>query len=464
MSKPPKVFKPSIARMVSQNLRRNLRLFALSALGIVIGISAFVFFLGLSGGVRKVVLGDIFPINRVEVIAPKTTLTGLSVPVDDVLVAKINARDEVAAAFPRMRMNFPAEGRGSLFGANLYFPLGGFCDGIDPSLLAGDPGADKFKDWDELEQGKQSPCPEGGKCADPDYYCSAVDNLCHHRVPVIVSRHMIELYNGSFAPAHGLKRIGAAEEAMLANFMKSMKFRIDLGKSAVKTLAVNLGTPPESHEAMLVAITSKAVPIGVTVPIGYVRRWNQKYIGDASTHQYSSIIVDLRDKQDVSRFVAWVKSIGYEQEESYAENFALVITIVTLLFILISLVIIGMSAVNIAHTFFMLISDRRKEIGILRAVGASKADVRRIILGEAAAVGAAAGAAGIVIGVIAAKLIDFLSSRFVPDFPFKPTTYFLFTPALLFGALAFAIVFCVLGAFLPARRAANLQPAQALAS
>src|SRR5690242_14962178 len=123
-----------------------------------------------------------------------------------------------------------------------------------------------------------------------------------------------------------------------------------------------------------------------------------------------------------------------------------------------------MSAVNIAHTFFMLISDRKREIGILRAVGATKADVRRIILGEAAAVGAVAGALGIAIGVLASLVIDFLSRRFVPDFPFKPDSYFLFTPTLLGGALVFAVLFCVLGAYLPARRAAELQPAQALTS
>jgi len=162
--------------------------------------------------------------------------------------------------------------------------------------------------------------------------------------------------------------------------------------------------------------------------------------------------------------VSWGRKIGYEQEESYAENFALVITIVTMLFLVISFVIIGMSAINIAHTFFMLISDRKREIGILRAVGATRADVRKIILGEAAAVGAAAGLAGILIGVFAAKPSAFASARLGPGFPFKPPSYFLFTPQLILGALAFAVVFCVLGAFLPARRAANLQPAQALTS
>jgi putative ABC transport system permease protein len=452
-----------LLRIVRQNLRRNIKLFLLSALGIVIGISAFVFFLGLSGGVRKVVLGDIFPINRVEVIAPKTTLTGAQIQLGDALVERIQARPEVKAAFPKMLMLFPSRGTGNLFGADLYFPLGGFCDGIDPELLAGDKGMEDFKDWDQLEAGKWLPCSAEGKCQQ-DYYC-APDAMCHHRVPVIVSRHVIELYNGSFAPAHGLRRIGIAEEAMLKNLMKSLRFYIELGKSPVKGMSLmTLQAEPEKHEAKLVGISTKAMAIGMTVPIGYIKRWNSKFAGPESVKGYSSIVVDLKSKERVAEFVSWVKSQGYEQEESYAENFALVITIVTLLFLVISFVIIGMSAVNIAHTFFMLISDRKREIGILRAVGASRADVRRIILAEAAAVGFGAGVTGIIIGVIAAKTIDFLSNRFVPNFPFKPTTYFLFTPGLILGALAFAVSFCLLGAFLPARRAANMQPAQALTS
>jgi putative ABC transport system permease protein len=463
MSKPSSVIvSPTLTGLVRQNLRRNRRLLALSGLGIVVGIAAFVFFLGLSAGVRKVVLGEIFPINRVEVIPPKASLTGLALPVDDALVARLRARPEVAAAFPRMRLNFPAEGRGVLFGSELYFPLGGFCDGVDPELLAGEGSAAQFKDWEVELAGKMVACNPDRTCADGKFYC-APDGLCHHRVPVLVSRHILELYNGSFAPAHGLKRISSLEEGVLATLMDKINFRIDLGRSAVKTLAVKLETPPSQHPAMLVGISARAMPLGITVPIGYIKRWNAMYLGEESTRQYSSVVVDLRDKDELAGFTSWLQTIGYTQEESYAQNLAVVIRIVTILFLVISLVIMGMSATNIAHTFFMLVSDRRREIGIMRAVGASRGDVRRIILGEAAMVGLVAGGAGIAVGVGVAKLLD-LVNRWMPPYPFKPPSFFVFSPWLLAGALAFAVAFCVLGAFLPARRAANLPPAQALSS
>jgi ABC-type antimicrobial peptide transport system permease subunit len=59
---------------------------------------------------------------------------------------------------------------------------------------------------------------------------------------------------------------------------------------------------------------------------------------------------------------------------------------------------------------------------------------------------------------------DALAARVLPPFPYQPDTFFHFSPALLLGALGFAVLFCVLGAYLPARRAANLPPAKALTS
>ena len=45
--------------------------------------------------------------------------------------------------------------------------------------------------------------------------------------------------------------------------------------------------------------------------------------------------------------------------------------------------LMGVAAVNITHTFLMIITERRYEIGILRAIGASRAEIRRLVLAEA---------------------------------------------------------------------------------
>jgi ABC-type antimicrobial peptide transport system permease subunit len=98
----------------------------------------------------------------------------------------------------------------------------------------------------------------------------------------------------------------------------------------------------------------------------------------------------------------------------------------------------------------------------MRALGASKLDIWKMILGEATVIGVVGGAIGIALAVAAAKAIDAFSASSLPDYPFKPSTYFQFDPLLFVAAVAFAILFCLLGAALPARKAARIHPAQAL--
>ena len=294
-----------------------------------------------------------------------------------------------------------------------------------------------------------------------NYYCGS-DNLCHHRVPVLVSRTIIEIYNGSFAPAHNMPKIGAVQEAALMNTMKSLRFQILLGESFIQGSTANLKARPDTVEAMLVGISTKAMPIGMTVPIGYLKRWNAAYAGPESARSYSSIVVDLRDRSLMSSFLPFVKSLGLEQEESQAERISLVITIVTALFLLIAFTIMFISAVNISHTFFMMVSERRRELGLMRALGASRGDLWTIVLGEAAVIGFVAGAAGVAAAIALAKIIDTISTKKLPDYPFKPSTYFAFSPELVLVALGFAVLFCIVGASLPARKAAAIHPAQAL--
>jgi ABC-type antimicrobial peptide transport system permease subunit len=98
----------------------------------------------------------------------------------------------------------------------------------------------------------------------------------------------------------------------------------------------------------------------------------------------------------------------------------------------------------------------------MRALGATRTDIRSIILGEASFIGAIGGALGVGLGLAACLLVDVLVVNLLPDFPFKPESFFGYPLWLFFGAILFAIAFCVLGAFIPANRAAALDPAACL--
>jgi ABC-type antimicrobial peptide transport system permease subunit len=106
---------------------------------------------------------------------------------------------------------------------------------------------------------------------------------------------------------------------------------------------------------------------------------------------------------------------------------------------------------------------RRREIGLLRAVGARRGDIRVLLVAEASVVGLAAGLAGLIAAVAAGAVADIFAASRVPDFPFKPDSFFAFSPWLLASVLALAVVACVIGALPPAYRAASGDPSEALA-
>lgn len=499
-----------LARMVGQNTVRDVGELALSSFGIVIGISAFVFFLALSLGVRNVILGeDLFPLERLEVIAPKTNIgVALGKTLDDGVVERIRARPEVQQAIPRMLLTFPASGSGDFEGKDIKFEVGGFCDGIEPAFVEDEEFAELFRDWETPEYlASADPCklrykyrckdakqvcgadqlcrPADPKAPVPavlepcvrynDYYCEdrthhycdERDLKCHHRVPVIVSPALIEIFNGSFAESHDLPRIprqGVDYFIKLRGYA-AMRFTIGLGETYVAGSNTRITAEPREMEGYLVGSTNKAMPIGMTIPIEYVKRWNKEYQGDKEAHTYSSIIVEVKGKDRIASFTAWLRNVEkLELEDSQGERFAMAIFIVTTLFVLISFTIVLISAINIAHTFFMQVSERRRELGLLRALGASQADVRLLIIGESAIIGLVGGTIGVVLARLGGYVIDFASANWFPDFPFKPATYFDFHWMILAGGLLFAVLFAVIGGFLPARRAARLEPAQALAA
>lgn len=458
-----------LAAVVRTNAARNRREFVLSAFGIVVGIAAFVFFLGLSMGVRDKVL-EVFPLERVEVVAPRASMLGVDMtkPLDDATVAAIEEQTVAPASsvVPRMALAFPTMVSGYFDGARLALEFVG--DGIPPEYLADDPElADKFVDWEAVEKPEElASCgPAPRYTCEGLRYCDRRDMKCHHRVPVILSPNLLEIYNSQFAASRGLPVIGADLQAFikLRGGLEKMRLYIDLGQSIVSGANTNLRESPRRVEGTLIGISDAAIPIGATVPLGYVERWNRDFVGEKAAGAYSSIIVTLENKDDVAAFASWVQSeLGLRLEDSQGERFALIITIVTLLFVLIALVIVLISAINIAHNFFMQVSERRREIGLLRAIGATRRDVRAIFIGEAALLGVVAGVVGVGVGLGAGYLVDLLLATQVPDFPFKPESFFGLRWWIPASGLAVAVFFSVVGGALPARKAAKMQPARAL--
>jgi len=125
---------------------------------------------------------------------------------------------------------------------------------------------------------------------------------------------------------------------------------------------------------------------------------------------------------------------------------------------LIRLVVMVVVVLGIASVLVVSVVQKRKEIGILRAMGASRAQMTRVFLLQGAVVGAAGSATGAGLAWVMVTAFTAL----VRGADGKPLFAIVIEPAL-FGSVALVATVCgVLAAVAPARRAAQLDPAQAI--
>ena len=113
----------------------------------------------------------------------------------------------------------------------------------------------------------------------------------------------------------------------------------------------------------------------------------------------------------------------------------------------------------VASTFAFNVAQRRRQLGLLRTIGATPRQIKRMVYGEALAVGAAASVAGVLLGAALAIPVG----RLLVDVGFEPTTFRVRLVAWpLAVSLAVGPVVALLGARSAARRAARVRPLEAL--
>ena len=111
----------------------------------------------------------------------------------------------------------------------------------------------------------------------------------------------------------------------------------------------------------------------------------------------------------------------------------------------------------------MAIYERTREIGILKAMGASRGEIRQMFMMEAGCIGLIGGVIGLLLGWLAGLGLDQVIPIYLRyrDLPVRGD-FFVVTPTLALGVILFATFIGLVAGLLPAQRAAKLDPLQAL--
>ncbi len=123
---------------------------------------------------------------------------------------------------------------------------------------------------------------------------------------------------------------------------------------------------------------------------------------------------------------------------------------------------LAVAALGIVNTLVMAILERRREIGILKALGAGNRDIKQLFFAEAGAMGLLGGVFGVLIGWTIGRTINFGANIYLRQQQLPAETIWSVPWWLVAGAVAFSVVVSLAAGLYPAARAARLDPVEAL--
>jgi len=179
---------------------------------------------------------------------------------------------------------------------------------------------------------------------------------------------------------------------------------------------------------------------------------------------YSSISVRVKNPSRVQEVEDAIKKMGFttfsilDASRGLRQFFAVLYAFLGIFGSLALMV----ASIGIVNTLVMAILERRREIGIMKAIGASDGDVKKLFFAEAGAMGILGGIVGVVLGWAIGQVINVGTNVYLKRQSLPPEHFWAVPWWLVGGAIAFAFVVSLVSGLYPAGRAARLDPVQAL--
>ena len=179
---------------------------------------------------------------------------------------------------------------------------------------------------------------------------------------------------------------------------------------------------------------------------------------------YSTISVRVKNPKQVEAVEQAIKKLGFntfsilDATRSLRQFFA----VLDLFLGIFGSLALAVASIGIVNTLVMAILERRREIGIMKAIGASDGDVKKLFFAEAGAMGLLGGVVGVALGWAIGHIINLGTNIYLKRQALPPESFWSVPWWLVGAAIVFAFIVSLVSGLYPAARAARLDPVQAL--
>ncbi|HZP21819.1 MAG TPA: ABC transporter permease [Terriglobales bacterium] len=179
---------------------------------------------------------------------------------------------------------------------------------------------------------------------------------------------------------------------------------------------------------------------------------------------FMTLTVRVKDPAKVAQVQDAIKQMGFRTFSvlDATKSLRRFFTVLDLFLGIFGSLALAVATLAIVNTLVMAVLERRREIGVMKAIGASDTDVKALFFTEAGAMGFFGGVLGIALGFAIGKAINLGTGIYLHNHQLPAEPVWILPTWLIGAAIVFSILVSLLAGLYPASRAARLDPVQTL--
>jgi ABC-type antimicrobial peptide transport system permease subunit len=206
------------------------------------------------------------------------------------------------------------------------------------------------------------------------------------------------------------------------------------------------------------------LPVDVTEKLNMAQFTDMRSSLRGGGKTYMTLTVRVKDPGKVAQVQDAINKMGFRTFSvlDATKSLRRFFTVLDLFLGIFGSLALAVATLAIINTLVMAVLERRREIGVMKAIGASDGDVKRLFFAEAGAMGFFGGLLGIALGFAIGKAINVGTGIYLHRHQLPAEAVWILPSWLVGAAIAFSIVVSLLAGLYPASRAAKLDPVQTL--